>query len=131
MKFNKALYLQYILFLIIVYLANRLAIAVFQWESDFEKTQYSLHQIFAFLSISSTILLLVHDFVKSKNEAILGYVFLVTLTIKVVACYIFIAPVLNSEPVNTFEKGYFFILFVLFLCIDVYFTARLLNKNNY
>lgn len=131
MKFNKALYLQYILFLIIIYLANRLVIAVFQWEPDFEKTQYSLHQIFTFLSISSTILLLVHDFVKSKNEAILGYVFLVTLTIKVIACYIFIAPVLQNEPVNTFEKGYFFILFILFLCIDVYFTARLLNKNNY
>lgn len=131
MKFNKTLYLQYILFLIIIYLANRLAIAVFQWESDFEKTQYSLHQIFAFLSISSTILLLVHDFVKNKNEAILGYVFLVTLTLKVIACYVFIEPVLHNEPINAFEKGYFFILFVLFLGIDVYFTVRLLNKNNY
>lgn len=130
MKFNKIVYLQYILFLLIIYLANRLAVTVFQWESNFETTQYSLYQIFVFLSVSSAILLVIHDFVKNKNEAILGYVFLVTLTLKVIACYIFIAPVLQNEPVNTFEKVYFFILFVLFLGIDVYFTARLLNKNN-
>ena len=130
MKFNKIVYLQYILFLLIIYLANRLAVTVFQWESNFETTQYSLYQIFVFLSVSSAILLVIHDFVKNKNEAILGYVFLVTLTLKVIACYIFIAPVLQNETVNTFEKVYFFILFVLFLGIDVYFTARLLNKNN-
>ncbi|WP_445456195.1 hypothetical protein [Flavobacterium sp. HNIBRBA15423] len=129
MKLDRALYLQFILFIIVIFLANMLLVSVFQLETKFEKTTYSLSKMLVFFTISSLVLLLIHDFIRYKNKDSLGYVFMVTLTIKVIFSYFFIAPVLNATVVNSFEKTYFFCLFLIYLFIDVYFTARLLNKK--
>ncbi len=129
MKLDRALYLQFILFVIVIFLANMLLVSVFQLETKFEKTTYSLSKMLVFFTISSIVLLLIHDFIRYKNKDSLGYVFMVTLTIKVIFSYFFIAPVLNATVVNSFEKTYFFCLFLIYLFIDVYFTARLLNKK--
>lgn len=129
MKLDRALYLQFILFVIVIFLANMLLVSVFQLETKFEKTTYSLSKMLVFFTISSLVLLLIHDFIRYKNKDSLGYVFMVTLTIKVIFSYFFIAPVLNATVVNSFEKTYFFCLFLIYLFIDVYFTARLLNKK--
>jgi hypothetical protein len=129
MKLDRALYLQFILFVIVILLANMLLVSVFQLEAKFKKTTYSLSKMFVFFTVSSLVLLLIHDFIRYKNKDSLGYVFMVTLTIKVIFSYIFIAPVLNATVVNSFEKTYFFCLFLIYLFIDVYFTARLLNKK--
>lgn len=129
MKLDRALYLQFILFVIVIFLANMLLVSVFQLETKFEKTTHSLSKMLVFFTVSSLVLLLIHDFIRYKNKDSLGYVFMVTLTIKVIFSYIFIAPVLNATVVNSFEKTYFFCLFLIYLFIDVYFTARLLNKK--
>lgn len=129
MKLDRALYLQFILFVIVIFLANMLLVSVFQLETKFEKTTYSLSKMLVFFTVSSLVLLLIHDFIRYKNKDSLGYVFMVTLTIKVIFSYFFIAPVLNATVVNSFEKTYFFCLFLIYLFIDVYFTVRLLNKK--
>jgi len=129
MKLDRVLYLQFILFVIVIFLANMLLVSVFQLETKFEKTTYTLGNMIAFFTVASFILLLIHDFIRHKNKDILGYIFMVTLTVKVIISYIFIAPVLKTTVVNSFEKTYFFCLFLIYLFIDVYFTARLLNKK--
>ena len=130
MKLDRALYLQFILFIIVIFLTNMLLVSIFQLEVKFEKTTYSLRKMLVFFTVSSLVLLLIHDFIRYKNKDILGYVFMATLTVKVILTYIFIAPVLKATVVNSFEKTYFFCLFLVYLFIDVYFTARLLNKNS-
>ena len=129
MKFDKAVFFQFVLFSALIVLANLLIQSIFQLESQFEKTTYSLLNMLVFFISTSFILLLVHNYISQKKKDLLGYVFMVSLTSKVLACYIFIAPVLNNKFVNHFEKTYFFSLFLLFLFIDVYLTVRLLNKK--
>lgn len=129
MKLDRVLYLQFILFVIVIFLTNMLLVSIFQLETKFEKTTYTLGNMIAFFTVASFILLLIHDFIRYKNKDILGYIFMVTLTVKVILSYIFIAPVLKATVVNSFEKTYFFCLFLIYLFIDVYFTARLLNKK--
>ena len=129
MKFDKAVFFQFVLFSVLVVVANLLIQSIFQLEIEFEKTTYSLVNMLVFFISTSFILLLVHNYISHRNKDLLGYVFMVSLTIKVVACYIFIAPVLNNKSVNHFEKTYFFSLFLLFLFLDVYLTVRLLNKK--
>ncbi|NHN25702.1 hypothetical protein FIA58_008425 [Flavobacterium jejuense] len=129
MKFDKTLYIQFILFVIVIFLANLLIVSIFQLETKFEKTTYSLRKMLVFFTVSSLVLLVIHDFIRYKNKDILGYVFMATLTVKVILTYTFIAPVLKATVVNSFEKTYFFCLFIVYLFVDVYFTVRLLNKK--
>lgn len=129
MKFDKGVFFQFVLFSTLIIVANLLIQSIFLLEIEFEKTNYSLVNMIVFFISTSFMLLLVHNYINNKRKDLLGYVFMVSLTIKVITCYLFIAPVLNSKPVNHFEKTYFFSLFLLFLFIDVYLTARLLNKK--
>lgn len=129
MKFDKAIFFQFVLFSVLVVVVNLLIQSIFQLEIQFEKTTYTLVNMLVFFVSTSFTLLLVHTYINYKRKEFLGYVFMVSLTLKVVACYIFIAPVLNNKPVNQFEKTYFFALFLIFLFVDVYLTARLLNKK--
>lgn len=129
MKFDKGAFFQLLLFSVLIVVANLLIKAIFQLEVQFEKTTYSLMNMLSFFISSSFILLLIHNYISHKNKDILGYVFIVTTSVKAVICYIFIAPVLNNQIINQFEKTYFFALFLLFLFVDVYLTARLLNKK--
>lgn len=129
MKFDKGIFFQFVFFTVLIVVANFLLQSIFQLEIQFEKTRYSLVNMLVFFIFTSFILLLVHNYISFKRQDLLGYIFMVTLTVKVIACYIFIAPVLNIKTVNNFEKTYFFSLFLVFLFVDVYLTARLLNKK--
>lgn len=83
-----------------------------------------------FLSIASAILLFTHQYIAKKNSEQLGYAFLGTMTLKVVASFLFIQPVLDLKIQNEHERTVFFILFLLFLALDVWFTTQILNAKN-
>ena len=106
MKFDKGVFFQFVLFSVLTIVANLLIQSIFQLEIEFEKTTYSLANMLLFFISTSFILLLVHNYIHNKKKDLLGYVFMVSLTIKIFACYIFIAPVLNNKPLNHFEKTY-------------------------
>ena len=121
----KSIFFLFTSLLLIVYGISLLVNQVFEFNKKWVDTSNTFNQVFMFFSVSSFILLIIHYLVYKKNKEQLGFVFLVTLTIKVAASFLFIKGI-----VNVFEKYYAFSYFFIFLLIDVFITVRLLNKND-
>lgn len=109
---------------IVVYGFSFLINQIFGFHKKWTATYCSFDQLFLFFASLSTVLLVIHYLVSKKNKDQLGFVFLVTVTLKVAACYIFI-----NQIEFDFEKHYAFAYFFIFLLIDVLITVQLLNKK--
>lgn len=60
----------------------------------------------------------------------LGYVFLGLTSAKVIASYLIVTQFLFlTQPIPKEVKINFFVIFLIFLCLDAYFVIRLLNKK--
>jgi hypothetical protein len=64
-----------------------------------------------------------------KNKEQLGYAFLFFTSAKMAASYFFARPIIRHSAENPTEKVNFFVIFILFLAIEAYYTARLLNNK--
>ncbi|QYJ69085.1 DUF6168 family protein [Flavobacterium litorale] len=64
---------------------------------------------------------------KSKEQ--IGYVFLFLTATKMGLSYLFARPILNKVVDDPTEKINFLVVFILFLAIEAYYTARLLNNK--
>lgn len=114
----------FISLLLIVYLISFLVNLIPTISEKWNQTRNSFDETFLFFALTSSILFAVHYLVSKKNKEQLGFVFLVTITLKVAACYIFI-----NQIEFDFEKHYAFAYFFIFLLIDVLITVQLLNKK--
>lgn len=81
-----------------------------------------------FYIVCSAILLVLH-IVAKKNAGQTGYIFLLLTTLQVVAGYLYIRPVLSKTIEIPTEKINIFVIFMLFLLLEAYFTTVLLNKK--
>lgn len=91
---------------------------------------YSVFALYFLFTLASAIILLVLIKIKEKNQEQIGYVFLVATSIKLVFCYLLLLPVLNKTATDSnSEKINFFMIFILFLAIEVFFTSKLLNNT--
>jgi len=81
-----------------------------------------------FYGFSVIILFALHQIAKYDATQV-GYVFLGLTSLKAVGSYFFIEPVLTKTVSFPAEKINFFAIFMLFLFIEAYFTAILLNKK--
>lgn len=81
--------------------------------------------LLGFSFVICTILFIVYK----KNFNIVGYVFLVLTTIKMIFTYCLGRPLLFHNEVLPIEKNHFFLLFFAFLLIETLLTILLLNKN--
>lgn len=122
-KLKSVTYL-FISLLLIVYVISFLVNLIPSITEKWNQTSNCFNEIFLFFASTSSILFAVHYLVRKKNKDQLGFVFLVTLTLKVAACYIFI-----NQIEFDFEKHYAFAYFFIFLLIDVLITVQLLNKK--
>lgn len=86
-------------------------------------------KVFFFETILTFFLLLISIFYTKKSDQ-LGFIFLVTLTIKNILVYLFYSLTITEQTKTISNKLYFIIIFLSFLCLDVYFTAVLLQKNS-
>lgn len=123
-KLKSVIYL-FISLLLIVYVISFLVNQIPSINMKWNQTSNSFNEIFLFFASTSLILFIVHCLVYKKNKGQLGFVFLVTLTLKVAASFFFI-----NKIVYSFEKYYSFIYFFIFLVIDVFLTVRLLNRKD-
>jgi len=90
---------------------------------------YPLPLIYLFFFVFSVIILAVLINVSKKNANQLGYVFLFLTGVKMAASYFFAKPIISQTIDTPTEKVNFFAVFILFLAIEAYFTARLLNNK--
>ena len=86
-------------------------------------------KVFFFETILTIFLLLISAFYAKKTDQ-LGFIFLVTFTIKNILVYLFYSLTITEQTKTISNKLYCTIIFLSFLCLDVYFTAVLLQKNS-
>lgn len=97
---------------------------------NWNDTGYSLFLIYIFELMLSILMVVIIVTAGKSFPTSLGYIFLALLTLKCVANYFFIHPILESEISNDFVKHNFLIIFLFFLTFDVYVTYRILNQEN-
>lgn len=90
---------------------------------------YPVYLSYLFFYVFSIIILFALHLIASKNAAQAGYVFLLLTTLKVVAAYLYMRPILSKTIESSTEKINVFVIFMLFLSVEAYFTAQLLNKK--
>ena len=90
---------------------------------------YPLPVTYLFFYGCSFVILGLLVFVSYKSKEQLGYLFLLLTAAKMAIAYAFGSSVINMQEGNSTEKINFFVIFILFLIIEAYYTARLLNKK--
>ena len=90
---------------------------------------YPLPVVYLFFFVFSIIILAVLAVVNDKNESQLGYAFLGLTALKMAVSFVFAKPIIAKTIENPTEKVNFLAVFILFLAIEAYFTARLLNNK--
>lgn len=94
------------------------------------KAYYTMPQLYVVQLLLSLIVIVGVVMVKKGAASNLGYAFLGLITVKTVASYFFIQPVLNTQPQDGFLKHNFLAVFLVYLTFDVYVTYRLLNQKD-
>lgn len=90
---------------------------------------YPLPLTYLFFLVFSLVILGVLIRISIKKQEQLGYAFLFLTSVKMVGSYFFARPIIKTATENPTEKVNFFVIFILFLAIEVYYTARLLNNK--
>lgn len=90
---------------------------------------YPLPVVYLFFLVLSLIILYVLIRIGKKNQEQMGYAFLLLTAGKMALSYVFARPMLTKAVENSSEKVNFFAVFILFLAIEAYYTARLLNNK--
>ncbi|MFD2602381.1 hypothetical protein [Flavobacterium suzhouense] len=90
---------------------------------------YPLPVMYGFFFLMTAAVLAVLMKINRKNQEQTGYAFLFLTTAKIALSYVIVRPILNKAGENPTEKVNFFVIFILFLAIEAYYTARLLNNK--
>jgi len=94
----------------------------------YDSFHYSIPVLYSLFTVASVIILLVQIKIKESNPEHIGYVFLLATSVKMGLCYALLYPILKQHTESLrFEKINFFIIFILFLAIEVVLTSRMLN----
>ena len=114
---------------VVFFIVNFLVYHIPGLEYAREGAQYPLALVYAFFLILSLIILGILIKISAKNKEQLGYAFLLLTSIKMALSYVFARPIITNSGENPTEKVNFFVIFILFLAIEAYYTARLLNNK--
>lgn len=120
--------IQLIIFALLAFGLHLIFQQVLGLSDSWNNTGYSLYLIYLFELMLSILMIIVVVSAGKSLSASLGYIFLGLLTIKCVANFFFIQPVLDAENPNNFIKHNFLIIFLIFLVFDVYVAFKILNQ---
>lgn len=90
---------------------------------------YPLVVTYVFFLALSLIIVGILIKVNQTNNQQLGFAFLLLTGVKMAISYFMARPILTKTVDDPTEKINFFIIFLMFLAIEAYYTARLLNKK--
>jgi hypothetical protein len=94
-------------------------------ESEF---YYSIPVLYLLFFIFSSLILIVVTKISEKNFDNTGMVFMIATSIKMVAAFFLVRPILHLEG-NKIEKINFFAIFIVFLLFETIIVAKILNKK--
>ena len=90
---------------------------------------YTIPMVYLLFFGFSVIILFALNLIAKTDATQVGYVFLGLTSLKVVGSYFLVQPILAKTVSYPSERINFFAVFMLFLFIEAYFTAILLNKK--
>jgi len=94
-------------------------------ESEF---YYSIPVLYLLFFIFSSLILIVVTKISEKNFDNTGMVFMIATSIKMVAAFFLVRPILHLED-HKIEKINFFAIFIVFLLFETIIVAKILNKK--
>lgn len=95
-----------------------------------ETFYYSLERLYGVFFVLSFVIIFILLKIKERNFDQLGMSFLLLTSSKMVFYYFLLKPILKIRQYDIrIEKINFFVLFVLFLTIEVVVTIRILSKK--
>lgn len=91
---------------------------------------YSLELEYCCFPFATAVIVFVLQKSKQKNFDTVGLIFLWITSIKMIACFFAVRPILQLEsPTASIEKINFFVIFILFLAIESAITINLLIEK--
>ena len=129
MKKNIGIFIVTTLVAAVLMTANLFIYKLPQLEGARESFIYSVPIVYLFFFVFTLVILGVLIIIGKKKKEQLGYTFLFLTSAKMGLSYLFARPILAKTIDDPTEKINFFIVFILFLAIEAYYTARLLNNK--
>lgn len=115
----------------ILAVVNILVLKYLVSDAIYQSFHYPLPLLYSLFTLASVLILMIQIKMQKNNADQIGYVFLLTTSVKMGLCYALLYPILNEDSQSAhFEKINFFVIFILFLAIEVVLTSRLLNDGN-
>ena len=92
---------------------------------------YSLSKLYLLFSLFSLVIISLLIVIKQKNIDLVGNVFLLISSFKLIGCYLIIRSVaINPAYYQSLEKYNFIGIFMLFLALETIFTIQILNQKD-
>lgn len=114
----------------ICYLIHKMIFFIFNLELNLNKFNFSLEELYFLFTILSLLITSISIFIKQKNIDLVGNVFVLITSIKLIGCFLFIQPYVSNKTFNnSLEKWNYFSLFLLFLILETSITVFILNKK--
>lgn len=114
---------------LIAFALHKLCFYLLGWNDREMQFHHSLTVLYGFFMSCSAAIVLTLLLIRKKNLDHVGYAFLMLTTIKIVAAYFVVRPILRAtSDIAPFEKGNFFVIFSIFLTLETVITIRILNK---
>ena len=129
MKKHIGIFIVTTLIAVVLLIANLFIYRLPELEGAKDNFIYSLPLVYLFFYVFTIVILGVLIIIGKKNKEQLGYTFLFLTSAKMGLSYLFARPILTKTIDDPTEKINFFVVFILFLAIEAYYTARLLNNK--
>lgn len=127
---NNSSILYFLIFSVILYGGHKLLFHFLGTDVDVSQFTYSLEILYAFFTGMGLLILLMGIFVTKDYPDFVGMAFLVATNVNLLFCYIMARPILAKTGGNVkFEKINFFAIFMLFLLVEMFFTAKMLKNT--
>ena len=129
MKKNLGIFITTTLIAAVLLVLNILLYQMPDLKGETDSFIYPLPVVYLFFYVFTVVILALLIVISKKKKEQLGYVFLFLTAAKMGFSYLFARPILTKTIEDPTEKINFFIVFILFLVIEAYYTARLLNNK--
>lgn len=103
---------------------------IFESIDDWNGAPFNLLQIYFVEFLISLLTIIAISAIQKVSFNNTGFVFLGFVTLRLVASYIFIKPLLEMGEAFEFIKFHFLLIFFVYLTFDVYVTFVLLKEND-
>lgn len=91
---------------------------------------YSLELEYCCFAFATAVIVCVLQKIKQKKFDTVGLIFLWITSIKMIACFFAVRPILQTQsPTAAIEKINFFVIFIVFLAIETVVTISFLNEK--